>query len=127
MKRRTIIKIVTFIILFFGIWKCTDSLFYNKRNHLHTDEIGSGIYEERFKPFSGGVLMNDTRSYYLTDSINFRILLGQCDEEELYRCEVLGDTIKAIKYSRRIRYGKEMPIDSVYFSIKDLKNEKSLN
>ena len=123
MKRRTIIRIIVLIVLSIGIWKCRDGLFYNKSNHLHTDEIGSGIYEERFKPFSGGVLMSDTKSYYLTDSTSFRILLGQCDEKELYRCKVLGDTIKAVKYSRRIRYGKETAIDSVFFSIKTLKKE----
>jgi hypothetical protein len=123
MKKRIIIKTLVFLVILFGIWKCHNNLFYNKHNHLHTDALGEGIYEERFKPFSGGVLMTDTYSYYLTDSTNFRILLDQCDEKELYRCYVLEDTIKAIKYSRRIHYGRETPIDSVFFSIKRLKQE----
>ncbi len=98
-------------------------MFHNKNNHVHTDYVGNGIYEERFRPFSGGVLMSDTKSYYLTDSINFRILLGQCEDYELYRCQSTGDTIMAVKYSRRIFYGKETPIDTLYFSISKLKEE----
>jgi hypothetical protein len=98
-------------------------MFFNKDHHLNTFLLGKELYEEKFQPFSGGVLMSDTYSYYLTDSTSFRILLGQCDEKELYRCKVLGDTIKAVKYSRRIRYGKETAIDSVFFSIKALKKE----
>ena len=123
MKKRTIIKSLIFVTLIIGIYKCHKVLFYNKNKHLHTDSLGSNIYEERFKPFSGGVLMTDTYTYYLTDSTNFRILLGQCDEKELFKCIVLGDTIKAIKYSRRIYYGKEIPIDSVIYSIKELKQK----
>jgi hypothetical protein len=110
-------KVVVCSFLIFAVWKCHRVVFYNKNRHLHTDEIGNGIYEERFKPFNGGVLMTDTQSYYLTDSTNFRILLGQCDEKELYRCSVMGDTIKAVKYSRRIYYGRETAIDSSFFSI----------
>ncbi|WP_233877762.1 hypothetical protein [Dyadobacter sp. CY323] len=67
--------------------------------------------------------MTNDYSYYVTDSVTFRKFIGQCDEKELYKCEVLGDTIKAVKYSRRIRYGKEIAIDSVYFSIKSLQND----
>lgn len=98
-------------------------MFFNKDNHLNTFVLGKGIYEEKFQTFSGGVLMNDTYSYYLTDSTKFRILLGQCDEKELYRCNVFGDTIKAVKYSRRIHYGKETAIDSVFFSIRMLRKK----
>jgi hypothetical protein len=123
MRRKITIRIIISLMLIFGIYKCRRAVFFNKNNYLHTDSIGGGIYEERFKPFSGGVLMTDTKSYYLTDSTNFRILLGQCDEKELYRCKVLGDTIKATKYSRRVKYGKEIPIDSVIYSIKELRRE----
>jgi hypothetical protein len=121
MKKNKLIKLAIFIGLIFATWKCHRIVFYNKNRHLNTDEIGDGIYEERFKTFNGGVLMADTQSYYLTDSTNFRILLGQCDEKELYRCSAMGDTIKAVKYSRRIYYGRETAIDSSFFSIKNLK------
>jgi hypothetical protein len=98
MRKKGIIKFVIFVGVIFAVWKCNRALFYNKNTHLHTDKIGKGIYEERFKPFSGGLLMTDIQSYYLTDSTNFRILLGQCDEKELFRCVVFGDTVKAVKY-----------------------------
>lgn len=123
MRKKRINKIAIFVILIFAVWKCHRAVFFNKNNHLHTDVIGGGIYEERFRPFNGGVLMTDTKSYYLTDSTNFRILLGQCDEKEVYKCTVIGDSIKAVKFSRRIYYGRETAIDSIYFSIKELKNE----
>jgi hypothetical protein len=123
MKKKVIIKIVIFVILVFGIYKCHRAVFYNRTNHLNTFILGEGVFEEKFQPFSGGVLMSDTYSYYLTDSTKFRILLGQCDEKELYRCVAQGDSIKAVKHSRRIHYGKETPIDSVIYSIKELKRE----
>lgn len=67
--------------------------------------------------------MSNDFSYYVTDSVNFRKFIGECDEKELYKCKVIGDTIKAVKYSRRIYYGKETPIDSAIFSITGLKKE----
>jgi hypothetical protein len=123
MKKKAIIEAVIFVILVFGINKCHRAVFYNRTNHLNTFFLDEGIFEEKFQPFSGGVLMSDTYSYYLTDSTKFRILLGQCDEKELYRCIAKGDSIKAVKFSRRIRYGKEIPIDSVTYSISKLKRE----
>ncbi len=122
-KKKVVIKVVVFVMLAFGFYKFHRIMFYNKTNHLNTFILGEGIFEEKFQPFSGGVLMSDTYSYYLTDSTRFRILLGQCDEKELYRCMVKGDLIKAVKYSRRIHYGKEIPIDSLYFSIIKLKEQ----
>ncbi len=110
-------------MLIFGIYKCHRAVFFNKANHINTFILGEGIFEEKFQPFSGGVLMSDTYSYYLTDSTKFRTLLGQCDEKERYRCIVKGDSIRAVKYSRRIKYGKEIPIDSVIYSISKLKRD----
>ena len=89
--------------------------------------MGEGIFEENFQPFKGGVLMSDTYSYYLTDSINFRILLGQCDEKEMFRCTTTKDSIKAVKYSRRIYYGRDIAVDSVFFSIKNLNITYKIN
>jgi len=123
MKRKIIIKATIAVVIITGMWKCHRVMFYNKNNHLYTDYIGNGIYEERFRPFSGGVLMSDTKSYYLTDSSKFRILLGQCEDYELYRCQSTGDKIVAVKYSRIIYYGRETPIDTLHFSISKLKEE----
>lgn len=123
MKRRAIrgVAILTLIIL--GVKFCDNAYKFNKDKHQHTEALGGHIFKEKFETFSGGVLMTNDYSYYVTDSVTFRKFVGQCDEKELYKCKVLGDTIKAVKYSRRIRYGKETAIDSVFFSIKALKKE----
>ena len=122
MKKRAI-KLSIIFILIFGVYKCHRAVFFNRNNHLNTFVLEKGLFEEKFQAFSGGVLMSDTYLYYLTDSTTFRVLIGQCDEKELYRCSVEGDTVKALKYSRRIHYGKEIPIDSMYFSISKLRKE----
>ena len=123
MKKKVIIKYVLLALIILGIYKCHRAVFFNKENHINTFNLREGIYEEKFQPFSGGVLMSDTYSYYLTDSTKFRVLLGQCDEKELYRCITDGDTIKAVKYSRRIHNGREIPIDSMIYSIKELRKQ----
>ncbi|NBB26982.1 hypothetical protein GVN22_01590 [Cellulophaga sp. BC115SP] len=122
--KKKVIKILLFVLMFLGMYKCHRYVFFNKTNHINTFSLGEGIFEEKFQPFSGGVLMSDTYSYYLTDSVSFRILLGQCDEKELYRCIATGDSIIAIKYSRRIYYGKEIAVDSIFFSINTLKKQQ---
>ena len=68
--------------------------------------------------------MTSDYSYYITDSTTFRKFIGTSDEKELYKCEVKGDLIIAIKYSRRVHYGIEIPIDSVVYSIKELKEKE---
>ncbi len=67
--------------------------------------------------------MANDYSYYVTDSLTFRKFIGQCEDKELYKCVVIKDTIKAVKYSRRICYRKEIAIDSIFLSIKALTKE----
>ncbi len=123
MRKRTIKIVLILIVVILGVRFCDNAYKLNKNNHLHTEHIGNGIFKEKFETFQGGVLMTNDYSYYVTDSISFRKFVGEADEKELFKCQVFGDTIKAVKYSRRIHYGKETPIDSIYLSIKDLKKE----
>ena len=109
--------------MFFVMKSCNHYLMFNKDKHQHTEDLGSHIFKEKFETFSGGVLMTNDYSYYVTDSLKFRKFIGDCDEKELYKCTVLGDSIKAVKYSRRIHYGIETAIDSSYFSIKELRKD----
>jgi hypothetical protein len=88
-----------------------------------TEDLGNHIFKEKFETFGGGVLMTNDYSYYVTDSVTFRKFIGECDEKELYKCIVMGDTIKVVKFSRRIHYGRETSVDSVYLSIKELKQD----
>lgn len=125
-NNKKVITFILFVVVILGMYKCHRFVFFNKTNHIKTFVLGEGIFEEKFQPFSGGVLMSDTYSYYLTDSINFRILLGQCDEKEIFRCTITRGSIKAVKYSRRIYYGKEIAVDSVFFLIKNLKEQRKV-
>lgn len=113
--------ILTGIVL--GIWYCNQKMWHNKKRHVYTHRLSNSIFEKKFEPFQGGVLMTSNYTYYLTDSTTFRKLVGDCDEKEFVRCNVQGDNVKIIKYSRRIHYGKETPIDSTFYSIKVLKEE----
>jgi len=127
MKKRTIKTVLILLGIILGIWCCNNTLKMSKDRHQHTEKLSNGIFKEKFETFSGGVLMTNDYSYYVTDSTTFRKFIGDCDEKEIYRCIVLGDTIRAIKYSRRIHYGKDTPIDSVFFSIKALKKDGVFN
>lgn len=124
MKRITI-KIIYVAFLIFTIWKCHSYVFFAKRNPLKTHFLESGIFEERFESFHGGVLMSNTITYYLTDSVSFRKYIGACDEDEIFKSSVNVDTIVVIKFSWKNWYmsKKETPIDTLYFSISKLKEE----
>jgi len=124
-KRKIIIKATIAVVIITGMWKCHRVIFYNKNNHLHTDYIASGIFEERFESFNGGVLMSNTITYYLTDSVSFRKYIGACDEDEIFKSKVYIDSVVTIKFSWKDWYisKKETPIDTLYFSISKLKEE----
>ena len=70
--RKIISNIIVLLVLLYGIKSCHHYVFFGKKNPLKTHEIGNKIFEERFESFSGGVLMSDTYTYYVTDSTNFR-------------------------------------------------------
>jgi hypothetical protein len=122
-KKRIIIISLTIIGIFFVMKSCNHYLTFSKDKHQHTEDLGNHIFKEKFETFSGGVLMTNDYSYYVTDSLKFRKFVGECDEKELYKFAIIGDTIKAIKYSRRVYYGREIAIDSSFFSIKELRKE----
>lgn len=124
MKRITI-KIIYVALLIFTIWRCHSYVFFAKRNPLKTHILASGIFEERFESFRGGVLMSNTVNYYLTDSITFRKYIGACDEDEIFKSSIDNDRVVIVKFSWKNWYmsKREMPIDTLYFSIGKLKEE----
>lgn len=123
MKKRIITISLVITGIFLVMKSCNHYLTFNKDKHQHTENLGNHIFKEKFETFSGGVLMTNDYSYYVTDSLKFRKFIGECDEKELYKCTVIGDTIRAIKYSRRIYYGKETAVDSSFFSIRELRKD----
>jgi hypothetical protein len=115
-------NIIVLLILLYGIKSCHHYVFFGKKNPLKTHEIGDKLFEERFESFSGGVLMDNTYTYYLTDSINFRKYIGSCDDKEFFRCNVKGDSLVVLKTSWR-NSNYEKPIETTYFSINKLKKD----
>lgn len=123
--KKIIVSFLILIICFLGVWHCHNYYYFGKKNPLKTHSIGNGIYEERFKSFEGGVLMGNITTYYITDSTTFRKYIGNCDEDEMFKCNVENGNIKIVKWSWKNWYKdkKEIPIDSIYHSISELKRE----
>ena len=123
--KKIIINFFVLMICIYGLWYCHDYYFFGKKNPLKTHFLGNGIYEERFKSFEGGVLMGNIITYYITDSTTFRRYIGNCDEDEMFKCKVENEYIKVVKWSWKNWYKteKETPADSAIYSIKELKLE----
>src|ERR1700729_4291738 len=93
-----IIFVRFFVISFLPILGCTPRL-------VATIEIEDHLYLEYFNVNPAGV-----ENAYLTDSVNFRINIGQYDtDHERIRCELKGDTLVIIK--RRVVGGQSEIID----------------
>jgi hypothetical protein len=121
MKKITI-NIIVLLILLYGIKSCHHYIFFGKKNLLRSKLLDNNVFEEKFKSFSGGVLMSNTYTYYVTDSITFRKYLGDCDDKEFFRCHVKGDSLVVLKTSWR-NSSFEKTINTSYFSIDKLKKE----
>lgn len=113
-------KVYLLLIIGFFIFSCTSK--YSKTRHEGTTEILSDLYEESYLVYSGGTLANDSYSYYLTDSINFRKYIGTIyfDDEHLF-CKML-DSNSVLVYSVN-RYHDKDTLEMKKFSLKELKEE----
>jgi hypothetical protein len=120
--KKIISNLIILLILLYGIKSCHHYVFFGKKELLRAKLIDNNVFEEKFKSFSGGVLMSNTYTYYVTDSSNFRKYLGACDDKEFFRCHIKGDTIVVVKTSWR-NSNYEKPIETTIFSIKNLKKE----
>jgi hypothetical protein len=97
MHKISFILFFTFLVSGFIITACTSK--YSKEHHEGTGIIKSNLYRECFLVYSGGVLANNSYSYYLTDSANFRKYIGTVyfDDEQIL-CKVL-DTNRILVYN----------------------------
>lgn len=123
MKKKMVIS-ATIIAVLFLTYNNQEKRKYDKSEHIISKKISENIFLEMYQPYTGGVLDGNSYSYYLTDSIKFKKYVGRCDDKEVYRFTVISeDSIKAVKWSWRNRMGElpEIPIDSVLYSIKNLK------
>jgi len=95
MSKRMSIIIFTLLIFI----SCSSK--YSKDHYLATIKLGNGFYEEIFKTYSGGALASDSYSHYVTDSINFRQLVGHSiyDDQQI-RCQVKNAEILVFLINR---------------------------
>ena len=74
---------------------------YPQKKWIKTEDIGDGIYVERWLSNQYGVFANNTDSYFLTDSSSFVSFLDICDDEEFYVFTWMSDSlIEATKLNR---------------------------
>jgi hypothetical protein len=125
MKKKVVISAIIIIAIFL-IYRNQEKTKYDKTEYVVSKKISENVFLEMYQPYTGGVLDGNIYSYYITDSTAFRKYVGRCDDKEVYRFVLISeDSIKAIKFSWRNRMGDlpEIPIDSLFYSIKSLKKE----
>ena len=74
---------ISFLVLLNG---CGNS----QKKHMQTVEACDGVYIEIYRSFGGGALSSDILSEYLTDSLKFRVYVGDFDDFNQYfkyRCD----------------------------------------
>ena len=125
MKKKVVISAIIIVAIFL-IYRNQEKRKYDKSEHIISKKISKDVFLEMYQPYIGGVLDGNSYSYYLTDSTKFRKYVGRCDDKEVYRFTVTSeDNIKAVKWSWRNRMGDlpEIPIDSVLYSINQLRKD----
>ncbi len=109
-------KLITLCLLLLG---CGNKP--TKENHFSTNKLQSPFYEEIFVN-KGGVWAGNSYYFYLTDSTNFRELVGVCNEGENYFYEFNKDEIKAYKFVWSIKKEEKIKekVDSSIYSVNKL-------
>lgn len=54
---------------------------YSKDNYKSTRKLNDSLFVERYMVYNGGVFASNSNSYYLTDSLNFRVYLYTITED----------------------------------------------
>lgn len=119
MKNVKAVKLCMWIILLVVILTFV-SCARSKNNYIGTGNLGNGFYNEVYKPFIGGVHAGDITSWYVTDSINFRVYVGSHEDKEYLRVQILSNKISVKKYSLRSA-DKGAVIESQLLDIDSLK------
>lgn len=89
-------RIILFILtgLFFSSCLLTDT---KSCDFVNSYSISKGLYIEKYKTFNAGVY-GEVTTCYLTDSVNFRQIIGSYDEHERFHVVQNGDKIVAYNF-----------------------------
>ncbi|MBP7101930.1 MAG: hypothetical protein KBA86_01645 [Bacteroidales bacterium] len=98
-QRKIGLVVICLIILLF-LYNCTNK--YSKDNYIATFQVKEGIYEETFQIYSGGVYAGDSYTSYITDSVNFRKLIGVYDDGEMMLYKINDQFIDVYKSIRGV-------------------------
>lgn len=70
----------------------------DKGEYRHTTEIEKGLFLEVYRTFRSGALGGDMINHYLTDTISFRVYIGEFDNTiGHYSYKSIGDSIEIQK------------------------------
>jgi hypothetical protein len=94
----------------------------NKGEYRHTTEIGKELYLEVYRTFGSGAFGGDMISHYLTDTLNFRVCVGEFDNSiEHFSYKNNEDTIEIQKLETSDGGGSFQTISKKNYDIKKLK------
>jgi hypothetical protein len=116
----SIIKYLALITSTYCIFSCSNEGY--KGEHRYTIEICKDIYLEVYRTFGSGALGSDIMCDYLTDSLNFRVCIGELDDgigHFSYNCS--ADSIFVAKLEMEEKNGSFHVLENKIYDMKKLK------
>ncbi len=115
-------NILIFMLCLVLVLSCVNST--SKKDYKFTVKVCENIYVESFTVFGSGAFGGDIVSNYLTDSTNFRILIGKYDNnKESYSYKCMDDSVVVERFSIANVDSKKMVTERKVFSLELLRNE----
>ncbi len=100
----------------------------NKGEYRHTTEIGKGLYLEVYRTFGSGAFGGDMISQYLTDTLNFRVCIGEFDNSiEHFSYINNEDTIEIQKLETSDGGGSFHTISKKIYDLRKLKELQNIS
>ena len=111
------VAILGFLILNIG---CIDKK--SKKELYVRSKVCNNIWREKYLVFSGGAHSAELYADYITDSVNFRVYIGNHDEYAGFKYYCNGDTL-AVRHFKVNEDGSTSIMDSSILSFSVLRKE----
>jgi len=119
-KMNSITKYFSLLIILSTFFCCKHK--NNKGEYRHTTEIGKGLYLEVYRTFGSGAYGGDMISNYLTDTLNFRVFIGEFDNSiEHFSCKNNEDTVEIYNMETSDGGGSFHTISKKIYDLRKLK------